>query len=110
MVRTLPWIEEEVLGNPQKPGTDADDLKEINAGLTADDLQKRAELEEAPMRAELKYLEKRYTTKGTEYICEPKEDEDVPDQKFNWYEKYALCVSGRQRLFPPGPAGLNPPS
>ena len=44
------------------------------------------------MQAELKYLEKRYTRKGHPYITEP-QDEEIEEDKVNWYEKFALCVS-----------------
>ncbi|KAH8880552.1 AAA family ATPase [Thozetella sp. PMI_491] len=72
--------------------TDAEDQMEIDAGLTDEAKARRAELEKAPMQAELKHLEKRWTKKGTGYIAEPKEDEDIPDQKINWHEKFVLCV------------------
>lgn len=72
---------------------DEEDQQEMTARLTEEDKQKRAELEKAPMQAELKHLEKRWTKKGRGYITEPKEDEDVPEQTTNWYEKFALCVT-----------------
>lgn len=74
-------------------GPDEEDRREMTAHLTKEDLRKRAELEKAPMQPELKYLEKRWTKKGQGYITEPKEDEDVPKQTTNWYEKFALCVT-----------------
>ncbi|OIW30130.1 AAA family ATPase [Coniochaeta ligniaria NRRL 30616] len=72
---------------------DEEDQQEMTARLTEEDKRKRAELEKAPMQAELKHLEKRWTKKGRGYITEPKEDEDVPEQTTNWYEKFALCVT-----------------
>jgi hypothetical protein len=72
---------------------DEEDQQEMTARLTEEDLRKRAELEKAPMQPELKYLEKRWTKKGKGYITEPKEDEDVPEQTTNWFEKFALCVT-----------------
>jgi hypothetical protein len=72
---------------------DEEDQQEMNAHLTEEDKRKRAELAQAPMQAELKHLEKRWTKKGKSYITEPKEDEDVPEQSNNWYEKFALCVT-----------------
>ena len=44
------------------------------------------------MQAQLKHLEKHWTKKGRGYITEPQE-EDVPEDKVNWYEQFALCVS-----------------
>ncbi|TPX13408.1 uncharacterized protein E0L32_006138 [Thyridium curvatum] len=72
---------------------DEDEHNEINGGLTDEERRLREELENSPMRAELKHLEKRWTKKGRGYICEPKEDEEIPEQRFNWYEKFALCVT-----------------
>lgn len=72
---------------------DEEDQQEINDALTEEEKKRREELATAPMQAELKHLEKRWTKKGHGYIAEPKEDEDLPDDKINWYEKYALCVS-----------------
>ncbi|GKT64202.1 AAA family ATPase [Colletotrichum tofieldiae] len=72
---------------------DEDDQREINGILTEEARRRREELEKAPMQVELKHLEKRWTKKGHAYITEPREDEDVPEQKVNWYEKYALCVT-----------------
>jgi len=78
---------------------DEEEQLEMNGHLTEEDKRKREELEKSPMKAELKNLEKRWTKKGRGYICEPKEDDDVPEEKFNWHEKFALCVSrnGTQR-------------
>lgn len=62
--------------------------------LTEHDLKKRQELETAPMQVELKSLERRWTKKGRQFVCEPKEeDEEIPEQ-VNW-------VSSRK---PPRPA------
>lgn len=72
---------------------DEEDQNEINGTLTEEEKKRREELEKAPMQIELKHLEKRWTKKGRAYIAEPKEDEDLPEEKTNWYEKYALCVS-----------------
>ncbi|KAL0935666.1 AAA family ATPase [Colletotrichum truncatum] len=72
---------------------DEEDQQEINNALTEEDKKRREELEKAPMQPELKHLEKRWTKKGRAYVTEPKEDEEVPEQKTNWYEKYALCVT-----------------
>ncbi|KAF6820894.1 AAA family ATPase [Colletotrichum plurivorum] len=72
---------------------DEEDQQEINGAITEEDKKRREELEKAPMQVELKHLEKRWTKKGHGYITEPKEDEDVPEQKTNWYEKYALCIT-----------------
>lgn len=72
---------------------DEEDLQEINGHLTEEDKKKRAEIEKMPMQAELKNLEKRWTKKGRSYVAEPKDDEDVPDDNINWYEKYALCIT-----------------
>ncbi|GKT42861.1 ATPase family AAA domain-containing protein 3B [Colletotrichum spaethianum] len=72
---------------------DEEDQQEINGILTEEEKRRREELEKAPMQVELKHLEKRWTKKGHVYITEPKEDEDIPEQKVNWYEKYALCIT-----------------
>ncbi|KAF4847908.1 ATPase family AAA domain-containing protein 3B [Colletotrichum siamense] len=72
---------------------DEEDQKEINGTLTEEEKKRREELEKAPMQIELKHLEKRWTKKGRAYIAEPKEDEDLPEEKTNWYEKYALCIT-----------------
>ncbi|KAF4784834.1 AAA family ATPase [Colletotrichum scovillei] len=72
---------------------DEEDQEEINAILTEEDKKRREELEKAPMQIEVKHLEKRWTKKGHPYITEPKEDEDIPQEKINWYEKYALCIT-----------------
>jgi hypothetical protein len=74
-------------------GPDEEDQLEMTSHLTEEDKAKRAELEKAPMQPELKHLEKRWTKKGRGYITEPKEDEDITDDKTNWYEKFALCVT-----------------
>lgn len=72
---------------------DEEDQLEMNSRLTEEDKAKRAELEDAPMQAELKHLERRWTKKGRGYITEPKDDEDISNDKTNWYEKFALCVT-----------------
>lgn len=72
---------------------DEEDQLEMTSHLTEEDKAKRAELEMAPMQAELKHLEKRWTKKGRGYITEPKEDEDITDDETNWYEHFALCVT-----------------
>ncbi|KXH67804.1 AAA family ATPase [Colletotrichum salicis] len=72
---------------------DEEDQEEINGVLTEEDKKRRKELEKAPMQIEVKHLEKRWTKKGHPYITEPKEDEDIPEEKINWYEKYALCIT-----------------
>ncbi|OHF01612.1 AAA family ATPase [Colletotrichum orchidophilum] len=72
---------------------DEEDQQEINGILTEEDKRRREELERAPMQIEVKHLERRWTKKGYSYITEPKEDEDVPEEKINWYEKYALCIT-----------------
>ncbi|KAK3370625.1 AAA family ATPase [Podospora didyma] len=77
---------------------DDDEQKEMTGHLSDEAKARRAELEKAPMQAELKYLEKRYTKKGRLYVTEPKEDEDLPDQSINWHEKFVLCVT---RLYDP---------
>lgn len=74
-------------------GPDEDDQMEIGSQLTEEDKANRAMLEEGPMLAEVKHLEKRWTKKQTAYYTEPKEDEEVPAVKINWYEKFALCVT-----------------
>ncbi|KAJ0325610.1 hypothetical protein COL5a_007422 [Colletotrichum fioriniae] len=63
---------------------DEEDQQEINGILTEEDKKRREELEKAPMQIEVKHLEKRWTKKGHPYITEPKEDEDVPQEKINW--------------------------
>ena len=78
--------------DPQDQVPDEEEQQEMTAHLTEEDKARRMELEKAPMQAELKHLEKRWTKKGTGYITEPKEDEDIPDQKVNWHEKFALCI------------------
>ncbi|TDZ16480.1 ATPase family AAA domain-containing protein 3B [Colletotrichum orbiculare MAFF 240422] len=72
---------------------DEEDQREIVGSLTEEDKKRREEIEKAPMQPELKHLEKRWTKKGRGYIAEPKEDDDVPEEKTNWYEKYALCIT-----------------
>jgi hypothetical protein len=71
---------------------DAEDLQEMNAGLTEEDKRKQEELANGPMQAEVKYLEKRWTKKGRCYTTEPKEDEEIPPQT-NWYDQFALCIT-----------------
>ncbi|KAL8308747.1 hypothetical protein RB597_000167 [Gaeumannomyces tritici] len=65
--------------------------EDTEEGVSDEEQRKREELEKAPMRAEVKLLEKRWTKKGVGYFCEPQEDEEIPEQKTNWYEKFALC-------------------
>ena len=79
--------------DPNVEPPDEEEQMEMNGHLTEEEKRKREELEQAPMQSELKHLEKRWTKKGRGYICEPKEDEDIPEDNFNWYEKFALCVS-----------------
>lgn len=78
-------------GAPANPPDEVED-QEMTAHLTEEDKRKREELEKAPMQLEVKDLEKRWTSKGRLYVCEPKEEEDLPEQ-INWHEKFALCVS-----------------
>ncbi|POR38154.1 ATPase family AAA domain-containing protein 3B [Tolypocladium paradoxum] len=78
----------------EEPPDDEEQL-EMNGHLTEEDKRRREELEKAPMRAELKDLEKRWTRKGRGYITEPRDDEELPDQKHNWHDKFALCVTRR---------------
>lgn len=52
--------------------------------LTEEDLKKRQELEAAPMQVKLKNLEKRWTKKGRQYTCEPKEEEENIPEQVNW--------------------------
>jgi len=47
---------------------DAEEQAEMLGHLTEEDKARRAELEKAPMQAELKYLENRWTKKGRAYI------------------------------------------
>lgn len=79
-------------GGDENP-PDEEDQQEINGRLTEEDKQRIAELEKLPMQAELKNLEKRWTKKGRGYICEPKDDDDMPEETINWYEKFALCIT-----------------
>lgn len=72
---------------------DDEDQQEINARLTEEEKKRIAELEKLPMQAELKNLEKRWTKKGRGYICEPKDDDEIPEESINWYEKFALCIT-----------------
>ena len=72
---------------------DDDDQQEINGHRTEEDKKRRAELEKMPMQAELKHLEKRWTKKGRSFIAEPKDDDEVPEDSVNWYEKFALCIT-----------------
>ena len=81
---------------------DEEEQLEITGHLTEEELLQRAELEKAPMQAELKDLEKRWTKKGRGYICEPKDDEDIPEESTDWFQKFALCVS---LTVPPSVAG-----
>lgn len=71
-----------------------DALDEDHEDLTEEVKARRAELEKAPMQAELKHLEKRWTKKGRTYLTEPKEEDDevAINKKTNWTEKFALCV------------------
>ena len=72
---------------------DEEDLQEIENQLTEEDKRRREEIEKLPMQAELKHLEKRWTKKGRGYITEPKDDDDIPEDGINWYEKFALCIT-----------------
>ncbi|KAK3373167.1 AAA family ATPase [Lasiosphaeria ovina] len=80
--------------DPSQPPDETEE-KEMNAHLTDEDKERIAQLEasETPMLLELKHLEKRWTSKGRMYITEPKEDEELPANKINWHEKFALCVT-----------------
>ncbi|KAK0638626.1 hypothetical protein B0T16DRAFT_421443 [Cercophora newfieldiana] len=72
---------------------DAEEQQEMLGHLTEEDKARRAELEKAPMQAELKHLEKRWTKKGRGYITEPKDDDEDTGDQTNWYEKFALCIT-----------------
>lgn len=72
---------------------DEEDQQEINSRITEEQRKRIAELEKLPMQAELKNLEKRWTKKGKGYICEPVDDDDLPEETINWYEKFALCIT-----------------
>lgn len=72
---------------------DQEEQMEMVGHLTEEEKARRAELEKAPMQAELKHLEKRWTKKGRPYITEPKDDDEELDQQSNWYEKFALCIT-----------------
>ncbi|KAK4444618.1 AAA family ATPase [Podospora aff. communis PSN243] len=72
---------------------DEAEQQEMTGHLTEEEKARRAELEKAPMQAELKHLEKRYTKKGRAYITEPKDDDVDIGEQTNWYEKFALCVT-----------------
>lgn len=80
-------------GHEDEAEFDEEEQTEINSKLTEEDKARRAELEKMPMQAELKHLEKRWTKKGKCYITEPKDDDDIPEQAINWYEKFALCIT-----------------
>lgn len=80
-------------GDVDNAPPDEEDLQEINGHLTEEEKQRRAELEKMPMQPELKNLEKRWTKKGRGYITEPKDDDDVPEDSINWYDKFALCIT-----------------
>ena len=54
--------------------------------------RKNAELENAPLQAELKHLERRWTRNGKQYITEIKDEHLPGDNKADWHEKFALCV------------------
>ena len=75
--------------------TDQED-EEINCLLSKEEREKYEDIKKLPMQAELKRLEKRFTSKGTAYIVEPlveeEEEEEIPEQT-NWWEKFALCVT-----------------
>ncbi|KND94606.1 ATPase family AAA domain-containing protein 3B [Tolypocladium ophioglossoides CBS 100239] len=92
MARTIPLSRAYQHQDNLEPPDDEEQL-EMNGHLTEEDKRRREELEEAPMRAELKHLEKRWTKKGRGYITEPRDDDDLPDPKYNWYDKFALCVT-----------------
>ena len=53
--------------------------------------QRIAEIEAAPMQAELKYLDHKWTDKGQSYFIETV-DEERPEQ-VNWWQQYALCLT-----------------
>jgi hypothetical protein len=98
MARTKQTARKSTGGNGDDDVPDEEDQLEMTSHLTEEDKAKRAELEKAPMQAELKHLEKRWTKKGRGYITEPKEDEDIPEDKTNWYQKFALCVTRQYDL------------
>ncbi|KAK1750508.1 AAA family ATPase [Echria macrotheca] len=75
-----------------QPEYDDEDRMEMDGRLTEEEKARRSELEAAPMQAELKHLERRWTKKGKGYLTEPKEDDDIPDDKTNWFEKFALTI------------------
>ncbi|OLN86698.1 ATPase family AAA domain-containing protein 3B 2 [Colletotrichum chlorophyti] len=93
MARTKQTARRSVFQHQSEEPLDEEDQQEIEGILTEEEKRRREELEKAPMQAELKHLEKRWTKKGHGYITEPKEDEDIPQDKTNWYEKYALCIT-----------------
>lgn len=52
--------------------------------------KKHKEIEKGDMRAELAYLDKRFTEQGQAYYAETVEEE-IPEQ-VNWWTKFALCL------------------
>ena len=59
-----------------------------NPDLTEEQVEKLKELEDAPMQAELKYIDKKWTEQGQIYYSETVEEE-IPDQ-VNWWSQFAL--------------------
>ncbi|TLD17033.1 uncharacterized protein PgNI_01494 [Pyricularia grisea] len=76
----------------KRPTREQKDQDEADT-ITEEEKRKREELEKAPMRAELMHLDKRWTKKGKAYFAEPKEDEEIPDQKVNWWSQFALTIT-----------------
>ena len=79
--------------DPNMAPPDEEEQQEMLGHLTEEEKARRAELEKAPMQAELKHLEKRWTKKGRPYVTEPKDDDEDIDDQTNWYEKFALCIT-----------------
>ncbi|KAK5171411.1 uncharacterized protein LTR77_004555 [Saxophila tyrrhenica] len=76
------------VNRPNGPGPNGGVID--NPELDEQEAEKLKEIEEGSMRAELKYIDKKFTEQGQTYYAETVEEE-IPEQ-VNWWSKFALCL------------------
>ena len=74
---------------PRKSHVDANEVV-ADPDIDGETEAKLKAIEEGEMRAELKYIDKKFTEQGQAYFAETV-DEEIPEQ-INWYSKFALCI------------------
>lgn len=62
-----------------------------NSDMNTEVKHEPAKPEDSTMRAELKHLDQRFTTKGKAYTIEIKDD--IVEATVDWWQRYALCVT-----------------